>query len=534
MRNMDRISEALQTYAVFLKEVGDRKVTNPDTGNTVKVKSLKGPQGKKLLQEMFEGWKSKGQQKPEDPKPVEEAAFVEPNNLLDYGESWEPARRKWTPRQIEGLRDYTDSAFLNINFLLRKKRVDSGTHLKIEMLDTVFDLPESKTSKAVKVTRGVDDSHPAAALLASGLLVPGMKFTDPGFMSTTIKRKPPLGAGYEFELTVPKGTRAVYLGPPGDYSMIPPERELLLDRGTHIRITKVDTTGWPRIIYAEVYQDEKPKKASLQGQVIRLAYQEPSLRKYLVPLLKQAEADNTYAQFMKEKGNMKVRNPDTANLVKLRTLEKTEKGRAVIQYMFSAWKKRHDAEETAEKEENSSWVHDTETYAHRWETKRSQWTTEQVKAARKYTAENVYRQINTPLREGKPTKYSAVVEQLDALFDSPLGKTHRATMVVRGIGSDHPLVNLLNHGQLKKGMTFTDKGYTSTTIRDRTSFGVQALHISVPKGAEAIYLGDPPEKYSTWAQENELLLNRGTTIRITKVSNNYIEAEVVLDKQPSN
>lgn len=52
------------SYAQFLMEVGDQKVRNPDTGNEVKVKSLKGPKGKALLQKEFEKWK-KSQDKAE-------------------------------------------------------------------------------------------------------------------------------------------------------------------------------------------------------------------------------------------------------------------------------------------------------------------------------------------------------------------------------------------------------------------------------------------------------------------------------------
>lgn len=42
-----------------MKEHGDDKVTNPDTGNQVKLKSLKGDKGKKLLQKKFEQWAKK-------------------------------------------------------------------------------------------------------------------------------------------------------------------------------------------------------------------------------------------------------------------------------------------------------------------------------------------------------------------------------------------------------------------------------------------------------------------------------------------
>lgn len=44
------------SFAEFMREVGDKKVTNPDTGNEVKIKSLKGPKGKELVHKEYERW----------------------------------------------------------------------------------------------------------------------------------------------------------------------------------------------------------------------------------------------------------------------------------------------------------------------------------------------------------------------------------------------------------------------------------------------------------------------------------------------
>ena len=56
-------------FIKFLEEVGDEKVKNPDTGNTVKVKSLSGPKGKALVQKEFEKWKEDQKKKKDDKKP---------------------------------------------------------------------------------------------------------------------------------------------------------------------------------------------------------------------------------------------------------------------------------------------------------------------------------------------------------------------------------------------------------------------------------------------------------------------------------
>lgn len=61
-------------FIEFMKEEGDGKVRNPDTGNDVKIKSLKGPKGKKLVNQLFKKWldaeddEPKAPAKPEKPK----------------------------------------------------------------------------------------------------------------------------------------------------------------------------------------------------------------------------------------------------------------------------------------------------------------------------------------------------------------------------------------------------------------------------------------------------------------------------------
>ena len=61
-------------FIQFMEEMGDEKVRNPDTGNDVKLKSLKGEKGKKLQHEKFEKWlasqeKSKGKSDEKGGKP---------------------------------------------------------------------------------------------------------------------------------------------------------------------------------------------------------------------------------------------------------------------------------------------------------------------------------------------------------------------------------------------------------------------------------------------------------------------------------
>ena len=85
----------------FMTEVGNNKVTNPDTGNRVKVKSLKGPKGKKWVQKEFERWKEEKAKK-DEPKKDEPKKDVE----LDEAEQKILSNVKATLRTTAG-----DSAF---------------------------------------------------------------------------------------------------------------------------------------------------------------------------------------------------------------------------------------------------------------------------------------------------------------------------------------------------------------------------------------------------------------------------------------
>lgn len=49
------------TFSDFLEDQGDKKVKNPDTGNSVMVKSLRGGKGSKLQQKMYREWKQSQQ-----------------------------------------------------------------------------------------------------------------------------------------------------------------------------------------------------------------------------------------------------------------------------------------------------------------------------------------------------------------------------------------------------------------------------------------------------------------------------------------
>ena len=96
-------------------------------------------------------------------------------------------------------------------------------------------------------------------------------------------------------------------------------------------------------------EDEGKTAMSLRSKIIRLAHEKPELRSKLLPLLKESSDEGEeakagpskrpggkFVQFMKEMGDEKVRNPDTGNDVKLKSL-KGEKGKKLQKEKFEKW-----------------------------------------------------------------------------------------------------------------------------------------------------------------------------------------------------
>lgn len=245
---------------MFLDEVGDQRTKNPDTGNDVYVKTLsskpKDSKAYKLFQDQFEKWKGqleKDKEKEKKPKAPPEAEWAGTNDSQRYewGEEQNPIRETWPEDQREALLTYTGEAYEDINKDLRFGDGDGGYHSDtVEALDALFDSPEGKLDRAVKVSRGVGSGHPLAQMIESGEIEPGDYFEDAGYQSTSIKSDLNWGS-YTLNITVPKGARAAYVGPkPDDYSEFPNEQELLLDRGTKIEVTRYDPKT--KIIHARV------------------------------------------------------------------------------------------------------------------------------------------------------------------------------------------------------------------------------------------------------------------------------------------
>lgn len=251
------------SYAEFMKFIGDRQVKNPDTGRTVKYKSLKGPKGQELLKTEYERWKAKyhgGEEvsaekesreeedkstKTPKSKPFKPLDLSTEASLESYAKKWDKTRTQWPKDQKEALKAYTGDDFVDINYGLRQGNVSAKSKATIEKMDKLFKSPLGKTDEDVTVYRRVGNTHPLLQLLEKGDLKAGMSYEDPGFMSTSVE-----SGGFEgtthgiLHIDVPKGSQGVYVGqPPEDeYSLFSDEMEMVLNRGTKVEVTKIDGT----------------------------------------------------------------------------------------------------------------------------------------------------------------------------------------------------------------------------------------------------------------------------------------------------
>jgi len=95
---------------------------------------------------------------------------------------------------------------------------------------------------------------------------------------------------------------------------------------------------------------------SLRTKLIRLAHVNPALRPHLLPMLRQAKKDKpskSFKEFLDEVGDDRVRNPDTGNMVKVKSL-KGPKGEALLNKEFLRWQEKNKGK--GEEDGGRSWM----------------------------------------------------------------------------------------------------------------------------------------------------------------------------------
>lgn len=138
---------------------------------------------------------------------------------------------------FSAVKAYTGSAYMNINGHLRNgPPPDEG--VRIAKMDKAFTAMEEKggLSGGVVAYRGMSFSG-LQKQLDGAPVVPGMVIRDKGYISTSITKDYGKERAVSFEINVPPGSRAIYVAHFSNYKA---EKELLLNRGSAMRVTHVE------------------------------------------------------------------------------------------------------------------------------------------------------------------------------------------------------------------------------------------------------------------------------------------------------
>jgi phage-related protein (TIGR01555 family) len=172
-------------------------------------------------------------------------------------------------KHVDAIQTYSGSSYENINASLRGGKPVDPSDLKPTMrnMDAAFKSDAAVLSETVETYRGMNGTSPVAEAIRSGQLEVGGTIQDRGFVSTTIDPSVASGfvrtdTGMVMKITAPAGSRGIYMGagPPQNLSAFSKERELLLDRGSKFRITKIEDTkdktflsrGIKQVVHCEV------------------------------------------------------------------------------------------------------------------------------------------------------------------------------------------------------------------------------------------------------------------------------------------
>jgi len=159
------------------------------------------------------------------------------------------------------------------------------------------------------------------------------------------------------------------------------------------------------------------------------------------------------------------------------------------------------------------------------------WTSAEINSVAKYTTSEGYQSMNAVLRNDQVRMKKFSQQALKAAgmnardLQNAMTPTTTSLQLFRGTGahafgfdSDHaPSLDAL---KALEGKLITDRGFTSTSIVDKTGVGWDytkkpiRIEIKVPKGAPALYVSSATPGYKT---EEELILGAGTTFRIDEV-----------------
>lgn len=170
-------------------------------------------------------------------KPVEKVKRFgqDTNSMEEWGrkhyESW---ANSLTYEEKEAIGEYTGSGYTWMNRALRsgsRTGLQAAAKKQITALEDA--LKRAKLAETIEVTRGVNQLRDTGVRAEE--FVPGYIYQDKGFMSTSLKDKPPLGASAQFIIRLPKGAPGAYVNA-APTSSVRSEREFLLPPGSRLKV----------------------------------------------------------------------------------------------------------------------------------------------------------------------------------------------------------------------------------------------------------------------------------------------------------
>lgn len=188
-------------------------------------------------------------------------AFKSAQEARDWANSHWSGPDGYTADELAAMRSYTGSGYGPMNNTLRSSK-GKRTNKQIQAMDSAIEraarVPENVTVVRNASLRqlGITGSRqdPRGAI--------GQEFVDHGYLSTSVNRRGAMQGEVRMEINVPKGARGVYVsgaGGPKSPSIISDygggESELILARGSRLRITSVRKVGNRWHVVADLDQD---------------------------------------------------------------------------------------------------------------------------------------------------------------------------------------------------------------------------------------------------------------------------------------
>ncbi len=299
-------------FIEFIKEMGDEKVRNPDTGNDVKLKSLgKTERGKKLQHEKFEKWlasqeKSKGKSDEKSKGKSDDkgggsgsATYTKHLEGLDFTQ-WDQAKTE--KMIVENANIYLNSKDLDEDHWEEDLRdeirttLDDATHVPANKdSDTRHSNVEKATDKIMSdVKKTMADKKkggkPPAKGKGKGKEKENPSKKSPALSSKSQKKFDKLVEAHKLKPSALADTardiRDMVDDPEGeDHPMGPSRKEY------YPGLSDKEMTQLADALDAH---SKSSKKASLRAQVIKIAHDHPELRADLLPLLQQAKVAGSW------------------------------------------------------------------------------------------------------------------------------------------------------------------------------------------------------------------------------------------------